>query len=112
MKAPIRTAVALAACAWMAACAAPGLSTGAAISAQSSNAIAIGKSTKADVAAALGKGATVRFDSGFEVWVYRIAGGGNASSGNAEFVILFAPSGVVAKTRIRPAPPPVEARRT
>jgi hypothetical protein len=46
------------------------------------------------------------------VWVYRIAGGGNASSGNAEFVILFAPSGVVAKTRIRPAPPPVEARRT
>lgn len=112
MKARIQTAVAVAVCAWMAACAAPGASTGAAISSQSSNAIAIGKSTKADVAAALGKGAAVRFDSGFEVWVYRIAGEGKATSGNAEFVILFAPSGVIAKTRIRPAPPPVEDRGT
>ena len=35
-----------------------------------------------------------------------------ATPGNAEFVILFAPSGVVAKTRIRPAPAPVEAKGT
>lgn len=68
------------------------------------DAIAAGGSTKADVAAALGKTASARFDSGFEVWVYRIAGEGRARSpGQAEYVVLFAPSGIVARTRIRPA---------
>ena len=64
------------------------------------DAVAIGKSTKADVIAALGETLVISFDTGYEVWVYRLA---NAPA--AEFVILFAPSGLVAKTRIRPAPP-------
>ncbi len=87
------------------------------------DAIALGKSTKADVIAALGETLVISFDSGFEVWVYRLAsdtpaktvqaqgvartgsqkGAGPATT--AEFVVLFAPSGLVAKTRIRPAPP-------
>jgi hypothetical protein len=36
--------------------------------------IAIGKSTKADVMAALGQANVIPFDSGFEVWVYRWPG--------------------------------------
>jgi hypothetical protein len=63
------------------------------------DAVAIGKSTRADVIAALGETLVISFDTGYEVWVYRLA---NAPT--AEFVILFAPSGLVAKTRIRPAP--------
>ena len=82
------------------------------------DAITIGKSTKIDVIAALGKTTVISFDSGFEVWVYQIAGDklglgdfiGRAGSergtpGKTEFVVLFAPSGVATKTRIRPAPP-------
>lgn len=84
----------------------------------------IGKSTKTDLVAALGKTTVIGFDSGFEVWVYRATGDtpakpgwealyGQAGSekgtpGKTEFVVLFAPSGVVARTRIRPAPPPAK----
>lgn len=64
--------------------------------------VVAGTSTKADVVAALGNAITIRFDSGFEVWVYRFKGSGNARSARTEFVVLFAPSGVVLKTRIRP----------
>src|SRR5262245_4062027 len=92
------------------------------------DAIAVGKSTKADVLAALGETLVISFDSGFEVWVYRLDSGtpakaargaqgvtrsGSEKAGpgaDAEFVILFAPSGLVAKTRIRPAPQPKEER--
>lgn len=95
-----------------------------AISAENArNAITIGKSTKADVMAVLGKTTAVTFDSGYEVWVYEITGGavdlgalfGRAGSGRrtpdrTEFVILFAPSGVVAKTRIRSPPAPGAAK--
>ena len=63
------------------------------------DAVAIGKSTRADVLAALGETLAISFDSGYEIWVYRFA-----HARTAEFVILFAPSGHVAKTRIR-APP-------
>ena len=87
------------------------------------NAILIGKSTRADVLAALGETLIISFDSGFEVWVYRLASDtpargaqaqgvtrigsdrGARAGTTAEFVVLFAPSGLVAKTRIRPAPP-------
>ena len=62
------------------------------------DAVVIGKSTKADVRAALGETLAISFDNGFEVWVYQL------ERSTAEFVILFAPSGLVAKTRIRPAP--------
>jgi hypothetical protein len=92
------------------------------------DALAIGKSTKADVIAVLGETLVISFDSGFEVWVYRLASDtpakaaqaqGGARTGSqkgagpattAEFVVLFAPSGLVAKTRIRPAPPQSEPR--
>jgi type IV pilus biogenesis protein CpaD/CtpE len=102
MKTPRHAALACALCACLAGCAAPGASF-TAIPAQSArDAITIGKSTRADVIAALGKTTVVRFDSGFEVWVYQFKGD---SPGINEFVVLFSPSGVVAKTRIRPAPP-------
>jgi hypothetical protein len=85
------------------------------------DAITIGKSTKADVSASLGETLAISFDTGYEVWVYRLANDtpfGAAAAPRirrtasdrawratpAEFVILFAPSGVVAKTRVRPAP--------
>jgi hypothetical protein len=71
--------------------------------------------TRAEVMAALGPATVVRFDSGYEVWVYRFvepaarrqgrrgdapAAGDDASS---ELVMLFAPAGVVTKVRVRPA---------
>ena len=69
---------------------------------QAEAALTIGQSTKADVLAALGPATTLRFDSGHEVWVYR-GKPLRAPATGAEFVILFAPSGTVQKTRIRPA---------
>jgi hypothetical protein len=69
---------------------------------QAAAAVVVGQSTKADVLAALGLATTIRFDSGHEVWVYR-SKPLRAPATGAEFVILFAPSGSVQKTRIRPA---------
>ncbi|MGZ5174826.1 MAG: hypothetical protein ACXWIS_11600 [Burkholderiales bacterium] len=88
--------------------------------ARTKDAVAIGKSTKADVIASLGETRVISFDTGYEVWVYRLANDtpANAAAAQriartgsekawprtpAEFVILFGPSGLVAKTRIRPA---------
>ena len=68
-----------------------------------SDAIVLGRSNQADVTAALGPATVVRFDSGYEVWAYRGKTSKAAAPGE-EFVILFAPSGIVKKTRIRPAP--------
>ena len=65
------------------------------------DAVVIGKSTQADVAAALGKAAVIKFDSGFEVWVYRVRSSEVAVK-KSEVVLLFAPSGVVKKVRVRP----------
>jgi hypothetical protein len=83
------------------------------------DAVAIGRSTKADVIAALGEAAVIRFESGYEVWVYRLADdlpakprATRAGSKEAEretrseFVILFAPSGLATKTRLRLASQP------
>jgi hypothetical protein len=68
--------------------------------------IAVGKSSKADVLSALGKaGSVLIFESGFEVWVYRVRGPQHAKQSDAEFVLLFAPSGVLAKTRLKPPVP-------
>ena len=104
--------IASACCLWLAACVGPGLfSTGndappfsnPSMSMQSaSDSITIGKSSKADVVAALGAATVVNFDSGYEVWVYRAKSRGPAET-KAEFVILFAPDGIVKKTRLRPA---------
>lgn len=135
MKTPFHAGVVVAFCACVAGCAVPGTSPvttarapAKTISAHSArDAVTIGKSTKADVIATLGNTTVISFDSGFEVWVYEIKGDtpaeagwweriGHADSekglpGKTEFVVLFAPSGVVTKTRIRPAPPPSEAKR-
>ena len=80
------------------------------------NAVTIGRSTRAEVLTALGPASTVRFDSGYEVWVYRLAQDRPARTRpvsaeadevarepSGEFVILFAPSGLATKVRLRPA---------
>jgi hypothetical protein len=88
---------------------APGVMRAGGISAPAAQAsIANGKSTKADVMAALGQAIVIPFDSGFEVWVYRWPGAQKTSRTATELVILFEPSGVVKKTRVRPgyAPEP------
>ena len=132
MKSRFHAGVVFAFCACVAGCAVLGTSPGTTATAtpasiisadNARDAITIGKSTKADVIAALGKTTVISFDSGFEVWVYQIKGdtptkiswweradSGKRSPGKTEFVVLFAPSGVVAKTRIRPAPAPGEAK--
>ena len=51
--------------------------------------------TRADLVAALGRGTVVRFDSGYEVWIYK-------PDDQTEFVALVTPGGAVAKTRARP----------
>ena len=142
MKPLLHAGVVYAFCACVTGCAAPGTSPVTSATAtpattisalNAKDAIAIGKSTKTDVIAALGKTTVVSFDSGYEVWVYRIIGeritgqssakenwierllhGGSETGtlAKTEFVILFDPSGVVTKTRIRPAPPLREAKGT
>ena len=52
--------------------------------------------SKAQVQATFGRATSFRFDTGYEVWSYRY---GKAT----EFSVLFSPSGVVEKTRLRPA---------
>ena len=99
---------------WVAGCAGPGLFNNApdappfsnpAMSMQNaSDAIVVGKTNKADVMAALGAATVINFDSGFEVWVYRAKSREPAET-KAEFVVLFAPDGIVKKTRLRPAYP-------
>ena len=60
------------------------------------------KRTKSEVLAAFGQATTIKFDSGFEVWVYRDKRSQDAPRAAAERVILFGPSGVVQKIRVRP----------
>jgi hypothetical protein len=64
-------------------------------------ALIIGKSTKAEVRAALGEAIVVDFESGYEVWVYRERLREKATPPGSEFVLLFDPSGILTKTRIR-----------
>jgi hypothetical protein len=65
------------------------------------SALAIGKSTKADVRAALGEATAVDFASGYEVWVYRERAQEKEPAPGAELVLLFAPSGILTRTRVR-----------
>ena len=115
---PTRTfppaAVVLAACLWLTGCAgsvglfgaeaAPPFRDAAMTMESAQGAIVAGQSTRADVAAALGAATVVKFDSGWEVWVYRQKVQ-QPTVANPELVILFTPDGVVKKTRIRPAYP-------
>ena len=74
------------------------------LSAQSAkDALAVGKSTKAEVRAALGNATVIDFASGYEVWVYRERLLEKPPSPRQELVLLFAPSGVLAKLRVSAA---------
>ena len=64
--------------------------------------LAPGKSTQADVLAALGPATVIPFDSGWQVWVYRWPGREKTARAATELVVLFEPSGLVSKARIRP----------
>ena len=107
-----RTSMACVCCLWLAGCAGPALFSGGtdappfsnpALSMQGANDSVIpGKTSKADVIAALGAATVINFESGYEVWVYRAKSRGPAET-RAEFVILFGTDGVVKKTRLRPA---------
>lgn len=59
-----------------------------------SEVLAPGKTTKAEVRQALGEATAVEFTSGYEVWVYR-------EPPATELVLLFEPSGILTKTRVR-----------
>lgn len=61
-----------------------------------------GRSTRADMIAALGEGSAVRFDSGYEVRLYRDRRTDPAIS-PAELVVLISPGGIAQKVRIKPA---------
>ena len=63
--------------------------------------LAIGSSTKADMRAALGQAVVVDFSSGYEVWVYRERPKEESTVSKTELVLLFSPSGILAKTRVR-----------
>ena len=75
--------------------------------------IAVGKSTKADVMATLGKSMVLPFESGYEVWAYRFKDPSEETPQKTpakdppqpppretELVVLFAPSGIATKTRM------------
>ena len=85
-----------------------------AAAARAQQAIATGTSAKSDVLAVLGRARAVRFDTGFEVWAYRINDpakaapsreGRQAPMTQSELLVLFAPSGVAVKTRLGPDVP-------
>lgn len=66
-----------------------------------------GKTSRAELAASLGPANKVRFASGFEIWIYRDMRRSNQPPGSPpELVLLLDPSGIVRKTRIKPAYPP------
>ena len=102
--------MAAALCACLAGCATtgpgerPSRTPATSVPAEARAAVTIGKSTKADVIAALGKTVAIAFDSGYDVWVYRIEEDTALRPGTTEFVLLFDPAGIVTKTRVRPAP--------
>ena len=63
--------------------------------------VTVGKSTKSDVRAALGEGTMVNFDSVYEVWVYRQPAVERTKTPAGELVLLFEPSGILTKARVR-----------
>ena len=76
---------------------------------RSRQSVTLGKSTKADVQATLGKARTVRFETGFEVWAYRLIDQAKARKlrddepvPESELVVLFDPQGVATKVRLGP----------
>ena len=66
--------------------------------------LGIGRSSKADVRAALGEATIVDFPSGYEVWVYRERPMDKPAAAGAELVLLFDDSGTLTRTRVTPPP--------
>jgi hypothetical protein len=64
--------------------------------------LSLGHMRKADVGTALGRAIVVPFDSGYEVWVYRWPGAERSTRSATELVLLFDPSGLLTKARLRP----------
>lgn len=56
-----------------------------------------GQTTREQARALAEPAQRIRFDSGYEAWLYHYP----TAAGPAEYVVLFAPSGIVAKTRRR-----------
>jgi len=78
------------------------LGPGEVVSAQAAqDVLSIGSSTKADVRAALGQAVVVDFSSGYEVWVYRERPKEESTVSKTELVLLFSPSGILSKSRVR-----------
>lgn len=65
--------------------------------------IVAGHSTRAQALALAEPAQRIAFDSGYEAWLYHYP----ATGGVGEFVVLFAPSGIVHKTRTAVVPAPV-----
>ncbi|HYF17233.1 MAG TPA: hypothetical protein VEA40_05140 [Ramlibacter sp.] len=70
--------------------------------AMASQAVVVGRSTRQEVAALLGPGEQLRFENGYEVWVYR-ARDPQARARAEELAILFDRDGVATRLRVRPA---------
>ena len=101
MKAPLFLLL-LAACATPTTKAPPPLGPHEVRSAQAAlQALTPGKSDKAEVRALLGEALAVDFDSGYAVWVYREPLREKEPPPATELVLLFDPSGVLAKLRAR-----------
>ena len=64
-------------------------------------ALSVGTSTKAHVRTLLGEATVVDFASGYDVWVYRERSDPKVGTTSSELVLLFEPSGILAKTRVR-----------
>lgn len=64
--------------------------------------LAPGRTTRQEVLDRLGPGEALRFDTGYEVRVWR-ARGARDERATPELVVLFDPAGVVRKVRARPA---------
>ena len=91
----------------LAACASQSVPPGAQVPAERLAATVVaGSTTKAQLLAAFGPTQSVRFDSGYEAWVYRSPAGGGRFG---EFVVLIGPDGVVSKTRTRAPSAPAQA---
>lgn len=61
-----------------------------------------GRTTREEVLQRLGPGEALRFDSGYEVRVWRVRGARDERA-TPELVVLFDPAGLVRKVRARPA---------
>ena len=66
-----------------------------------------GRTTRAELLAAFGPTRSMRFDSGYETWLYEADAGAGR---HTELVLLLDPAGVVQKMRRRP-PYPTDPKR-